>query len=153
MKRTLRAVVPAVAALMLAVAASAQTSLTALNGSRVDVQGQRGKVVILAIGASWLPLSNKQAEYTNVLAKRYTGKDVIVYFVATDSSDAKSKNHASNAEIEKSEQQLATDFGTKYGRTVVQSDRAAFKKAFEPFHVGKDVPWDKALYDQVQAIK
>jgi tripartite ATP-independent transporter DctP family solute receptor len=59
----------------------------------------------------------------------------------------------SNVEIEKSEQQLATDFGTKYGRTVVKSDRAAFKKAFEPFHVGKDVPWDKALYDKVQAIK
>ncbi|MNC91854.1 Bacterial extracellular solute-binding protein, family 7 [compost metagenome] len=59
----------------------------------------------------------------------------------------------SNAEIEKSEQQLATDFATKYGRTVVKSDRVAFKKAFEPFHVGKDVPWDKKLYDQVQAIK
>jgi tripartite ATP-independent transporter DctP family solute receptor len=59
----------------------------------------------------------------------------------------------SNAEIEKSENQLATDFGTKYGRTVVKSDRAAFKKVFEPFHVGKDVPWDKALYDRVQAIK
>jgi tripartite ATP-independent transporter DctP family solute receptor len=59
----------------------------------------------------------------------------------------------SNAEIEKSENQLATDFGTKYGRTVVKSDREAFKKVFAPFHVGKDVPWDKALYDRVQAIK
>jgi tripartite ATP-independent transporter DctP family solute receptor len=59
----------------------------------------------------------------------------------------------SNAEIEKSENELATDFGTKYGKTVVKSDRVAFKKAFEPFHVGKDVPWDKALYDQVQAIR
>ena len=81
--------------------ATAQTSLTALNGSRIDVQGQRGKVVILAMGASWLPLSNKQAEYTNILAKRYTGKNVVVYFVATDSSDPKSKNHATNADIEK----------------------------------------------------
>ena len=86
---------------VLASAALAQTSLAGLNGSQVDVQGQRGKVVILAIGASWLPLSNKQAEYTNVLAKRYTGKDVVVYFVATDSSDAKSKNHATKADIEK----------------------------------------------------
>jgi tripartite ATP-independent transporter DctP family solute receptor len=59
----------------------------------------------------------------------------------------------SNAEIVKSEQQLATDFGTKYGRTVVKSDRDAFKKVFTPFLVGKDVPWDKALYDKVQAIK
>ncbi|HVF29315.1 MAG TPA: TlpA disulfide reductase family protein [Pyrinomonadaceae bacterium] len=87
--------------IVMAVAAAAQTSLTGLNGSRVDVQAQRGKVVILAVGASWLPLSNKQAEYTNILAKRYTGKDVVVYFVATDSSDAKSKNHATNADIEK----------------------------------------------------
>ena len=80
---------------------SAQTSLPALNGGQVDVQAQRGKVVILALGASWLPLSNKQAEYTNVLAKRYTGKDVVVYFVATDSTNPKSKNHATNPDIEK----------------------------------------------------
>ena len=84
-----------------AFAASAQTSLPALNGGQVDLQSQRGKVVILALGASWLPLSNKQAEYTNILAKRYTGKDVAVFFVATDSSTAKSKNFATNADIEK----------------------------------------------------
>ncbi|MEO8572340.1 MAG: TlpA disulfide reductase family protein [Pyrinomonadaceae bacterium] len=81
--------------------ASAQTSLASLSGGQVDIQAQRGKVVILALGASWLPLSNKQAEYTNVLAKRYTGKDVVVYFVATDSTNAKSKNFATNADIEK----------------------------------------------------
>jgi hypothetical protein len=84
-----------------AVSASAQASIPALSGGAVDVQAQRGKVVILALGASWLPLSNKQAEYTNMLAKRYTGKDVAVYFVATDSTNAKSKNYATNANIEK----------------------------------------------------
>jgi hypothetical protein len=36
-----------------------------------------------------------------VLAKRYTGKDVVVYFVATDSATPKSKNFATNADIEK----------------------------------------------------
>jgi len=59
----------------------------------------------------------------------------------------------SNAEIAKSEQALVTEFSTKYGKTVVNSDRDAFKKVCAPFHVGKDVPWDKALYDKVQAIK
>ena len=78
-----------------------QTSLSGLSGGQVDVQGQRGKVVILAMGASWLPLSKSQAEYTNILAKRYSGKDVVVYFVATDSTNAKSKNYATNADIEK----------------------------------------------------
>ena len=36
-----------------------------------------------------------------MLAKRYSGKDVVVYFVATDSTNAKSKNYATNADIEK----------------------------------------------------
>jgi TRAP-type C4-dicarboxylate transport system substrate-binding protein len=59
----------------------------------------------------------------------------------------------SNAEIQKSEQQLVSDFAAKYGKTVVKSDRDAFKKVFTPFLVSSDVPWDKALYDKVQAIK
>lgn len=93
----------AVFSLVLVAAAtlSAQSPLPSLGGGQVDVQTQRGKVVILALGASWLPLSNKQAEYTNILAKRYTGKDVVVYFVATDSTNPKSKNFATNADIEK----------------------------------------------------
>jgi tripartite ATP-independent transporter DctP family solute receptor len=59
----------------------------------------------------------------------------------------------SNAEIEKSEQALVSDFATKYGRTVVKSDRAAFQKVFVPFHTGPDATWDKALYSRVQAIR
>ncbi len=84
-----------------AVAISAQASLSSLDGGRVDLEAERGKVVILAIGASWLPLSGKQAEYTNMLAKRYAGKNVVVYFVATDSTATKSKNFASNEDIAK----------------------------------------------------
>jgi tripartite ATP-independent transporter DctP family solute receptor len=59
----------------------------------------------------------------------------------------------SNAEIAAAEKALVTDFATKYGKTVVNSDREAFKKVFTPFLTAKDVPWDKALYDRVQAIK
>ncbi len=86
---------------VLSTALLAQTSLTSLDGGKVDIQAQRGKVVILAVGASWLPLSGKQAEYTNMLAKRYAGKNVVVYFVATDSATAKSRNFATNADITK----------------------------------------------------
>jgi len=59
----------------------------------------------------------------------------------------------SNAEIAAAEKALVTDFATKYGKTVVNSDREAFKKVFTPFHLGPDATWDKALYDKVQAIK
>jgi len=82
-----------------AFAASAQTNLTLLDGTRINVEGQNGKVVVLAIGASWLPLSNKQAEFTNALAKKYAGKDVVFYYVATDSTNTGSKNFASTESI------------------------------------------------------
>ena len=87
--------------IIFAFAASAQTSLTKLDGGSVDVQAQEGKVVILAVGASWLPLSGKQAEYTNMLAKKFAGKNVAIYFVLTDSTSPKSKNFASSEDIRK----------------------------------------------------
>ncbi len=82
-----------------AAVSSAQTILTTLDGARVDIAGQRGKVVVLAIGATWLPLSTKQAEYTNTLAKKYAGRDVVFYFVSTDSANTRSKNFVSPVEI------------------------------------------------------
>jgi peroxiredoxin len=80
---------------------SAQMTLTSLDGAKINIEGQKGKVVILAVGASWLPLSGKQAEFTTALAKKYAGKSVVVYFVATDSTSPKSKNYATNADIQK----------------------------------------------------
>ena len=87
--------------LVAAIAISGQTSLPDLKGGSVDVQAQKGKVVILAVGATWLPLSGKQADFTTTLAKRYAGKNVVVYFVATDSANARSKNFASDDDIKK----------------------------------------------------
>ena len=81
------------------VMANAQTPLPSLSGGSVDVQAQRGRVVILAVGASWLPLSGKQAEFTNALAKKYAGKNVSIYFIATDSTNPRSKNYADDDKI------------------------------------------------------
>jgi len=69
-----------------ALTVSAQTSLTSLDGGKKDIEDQNGKVVVLAFGASWLPLSGKQAEYANSIAKKYAGKNVAVFFVMTDSN-------------------------------------------------------------------
>jgi len=82
----------------LSLAVSAQ-NLTSLDGGKVDVQNQKGKVVVLSIGASWLPLSAQQAIITNKLAKKFAGRDVVIYFVATDSTATKSKNYASDEEL------------------------------------------------------
>lgn len=86
--------------MLFAIAALSQT-LTSTAGALIDVSGQNGKVVVLAVGASWLPLSGKQAEYTNALAKKYANKNVVVYFIATDSANPKSKNYASPEQLKK----------------------------------------------------
>ena len=80
-------------------AAAQSVTLTSLAGEKVNITGQNGKIVVLAVGATWLPLSKDQAIITNKLAKKYAGRDVVIYFVATDSSNAKSKNFASNDEV------------------------------------------------------
>jgi len=85
--------------LVLSAAAMSQTVLNSIDGGKVDIEAQNGKVVVLAIGAVWLPLSARQADFTNALAKKYAGKNVVFYFVATDSNNARSKNFTSVAEI------------------------------------------------------
>lgn len=74
-------------------------SFPSLEGSSVSLDADKGKVVVLAVGATWLPLSENQALITNKLAKNYAGRDVAVYFVTTDSTAEKSKNYASNEQV------------------------------------------------------
>ncbi|CAN5353690.1 hypothetical protein BH20ACI2_BH20ACI2_15800 [soil metagenome] len=124
--------------LAVAVTAAAQINLTAVDGTRVDIEGQRGKVVVLAVGASWLPLSGKQAEYTNALAKKYTGNDVMFFFVATDSTKAGSKNFASDDAIQK------FAFANKLGMPVLRdSDGASILRRFKIEQVPSFVILDK----------
>lgn len=83
-------------------AARAQSvTFTSIDGAKIDLASQKGKVVVLAIGASWLPLSKDQAVAINKLAKKYAGRDVVFYFIATDSTSPKSKNYASDDAIRK----------------------------------------------------
>ena len=124
--------------LVAAFVASAQVNLTSLDGTRVNIEGQNGKVVVLAIGASWLPLSDKQAEFTNALAKKYAGKNVVFYFVATDSANPKSKNFATNDAIKK------FAFENKLTAAVLRdSDGAATLKKFNVEQVPSFVILDK----------
>ena len=122
-----------------AFAASAQTSLTKLDGGSVDIEAQKGKVVVLAVGASWLPLSNKQAEYTNALAKKYAGKNVVFYFVVTDSTNPKSKNFAGDDAVRK----FAA--ANKLGMSILRdSDGAIVLKQFKIDQVPSFVILDKS---------
>ena len=85
-----------------ALTASAQSkTLVTLDGENINIEGQKDKITVLAIGATWLPLSKNQVETVNKLAKKYANKNVVFYFIATDSTSAKSKNYATNDELKK----------------------------------------------------
>lgn len=58
-----------------------------------------------------------------------------------------------SSEIVIAENKLVEEFATKYKKTIVKSDRAAFRNVFTAHQFGSEVGWDKALFDKVQAIK
>lgn len=95
-----------VCATFVPVATAQGFAFRSLDGRRVGASNFRGKVVVLAFGASWLPLSRKQVEGVQQLANEYGGRGVEVFWVSTDSEQAKSKNFASDDQLR--------SFATKY---------------------------------------
>ena len=97
-------------------------SFRSIDGESVTADSLRGQVVVLAIGAAWLPLSKNQLEGVKKLADDYAGRGVAVYWVSTDSDSPKSKNFAS-------EDQLRA-LGRKYKVTVLRDPDGVVSKKF-----------------------
>jgi thiol-disulfide isomerase/thioredoxin len=126
-------------AVLSSVAVSAQTLLSTTDGRSFDLEDHRGKVVVIAVGAAWLPLSSKQAEFSNALAKKYAGRDVVFYFVVTDSTNPRSRNFADNASIDR----FASD--KKLAMPVLRdSDGAVTMRRFKVDQIPSFVILDKA---------
>lgn len=99
-------------------------SLRSIDGQTVTSNSLRGEVVVLAFGASWLPLSKTQLEGVRKLADEYSNRGVVVYWVSTESDDAKSKNYASDEQLRA--------FAQKYGLkvTVLRDPNGVISKKF-----------------------
>ena len=99
-------------------------SLRSIDGQTVSSESLRGEVVVLAFGASWLPLSKTQLQGVRKLADEYSDRGVVVYWVSTESEDSKSKNFASDDQLRA--------FAQKYGLkvTVLRDPDGATSKKF-----------------------
>ena len=99
-------------------------SLRTIDGQTITSDSLRGEVVVLAFGASWLPLSKAQLQGVRKLADEYSDRGVVVYWVSTESEDSKSKNFASNDQLRA--------FAQKYGLkvTVLRDPDGATSKKF-----------------------
>src|SRR5213083_2046312 len=85
-------------------------SLHTIDGQTITSDSLRGEVVVMAFGASWLPLSKMQLQGIRKLADEYSDRGVVVYWVSTESEDPKSKNFASDTQLRA--------FAQKYGLKV-----------------------------------
>ncbi|HZI62297.1 MAG TPA: TlpA disulfide reductase family protein [Pyrinomonadaceae bacterium] len=99
-------------------------SLRSIDGQTVSSDSLRGEVVVLAFGASWLPLSKTQLQGVRKLADEYSNRNVVVYWVSTESDDSKSKNFASDQQLK--------SFSQKYGLnvTVLRDPNGVVSKKF-----------------------
>lgn len=99
-------------------------SMHSVDGQTVTSDSLRGEVVVLAFGASWLPLSKTQLQGVRKLADEYSDRRVVVYWVSTESEDPKSKNYASDEQLRA--------FAQKYGLkvTVLRDPDGAISKRF-----------------------
>lgn len=82
-----------------AMAQGGDVAFRSLDGRRVATNDLRGRVVVFAFGASWLPLSRPQVQGVQQLANEYGGRGVEVFWVSTDSEQQKSKNFASDDQL------------------------------------------------------
>ncbi|HEX8634766.1 MAG TPA: TlpA disulfide reductase family protein [Pyrinomonadaceae bacterium] len=98
-------------------------SLRSVDGGSITSEQLRGDVVILAFGASWLPLSRTQIEGVQRLADEYRDRDLRVYWVSTDSESQKSKNFATDDQL----RSFARKNGLKIG-VLRDPDGAFFKR-------------------------
>src|SRR5258705_3310725 len=99
-------------------------SLRSIDGQTVTSESLRGEVVVLAFGASWLPLSKTQLQGVRKLADEYSDRGVVVYWVSTESEDSKSKNFANDEQLRA--------FAQKYGLkvTVLRDPDGVVSKKF-----------------------
>jgi peroxiredoxin len=74
-------------------------SLRSIDGQTVSSSDVRGQVVVMTVGASWLPLTRKQVQGVRKLANDYSAHGVIVYWVSTDSEKPNSRNYASDDQL------------------------------------------------------
>jgi peroxiredoxin len=112
-------------------------SLRKVGGEAVTLENLKGKVTVLAIGASWLPLSKQQAAIANQLTQTYGKRNVIIYFVSTDADDAKSKNYATDQQL--------TEFGArnKLTTTILRDTAGTTLKFFNVDQIPAFVILDK----------
>ncbi|HEX5081596.1 MAG TPA: TlpA disulfide reductase family protein [Blastocatellia bacterium] len=80
-------------------AQSQSATFHSVDGREVKLSDQKGKVVIMSFGGTWVPLASKELPALQKIADRYSSRGVQVYWVSINSSKPGARNYASDADL------------------------------------------------------
>ena len=81
-------------------AQSQSATLRSVEGSEVKLADQKGRVVVMSFGGTWVPLASKELPALQKVADRYSSRGVQVYWVSINSSKPGARNYASDADLQ-----------------------------------------------------
>jgi peroxiredoxin len=99
-----------------------RVTLRTTDGRLVDLVERRGRIVVLAFGATWVPMTDRDLDAFQRLADRYAGRGIDFYWVSINSMRQKEKGFVSDDGLE--------DFASEVGLRLPvlrDPDRTAFK--------------------------
>ncbi|HYE72470.1 MAG TPA: redoxin domain-containing protein, partial [Blastocatellia bacterium] len=89
-----------IALLAIAISAQApQVTLRTLDGGSFNPASQRGKVIVLSFGATYVPMASKELPALQKLADRYSARGAEFYWVSVNSAKPGARYTATDAEI------------------------------------------------------
>jgi peroxiredoxin len=84
-----------------AVLAQSQSAVFhSVDGREVKLADQKGKVIVMSFGGTWVPLASKELPALQKIADRYSSRGVQVYWVSINSSKPGARNYASDADLQ-----------------------------------------------------
>lgn len=95
-------------------------SLRGVDGSSFSVAENKGKVIVLSFGATWVPMTSKELPALQKLVSAHPKASF--YWVSTNSTKAGEKNFAADADLQA--------FAAKYGLKIPvlrDADKAAYR--------------------------
>jgi peroxiredoxin len=85
---------------IVALAQAPQIILRTTDGRDFNLVRDRGKIIVLSFGATWVPLTERELLAFQNLADRFAGRGVNFYWVSTNSAKQNERNYASDADLE-----------------------------------------------------
>ena len=83
-----------------ALAQSPSAAFRTVDGHDVKLADQKGKVVVMSFGGTWVPLASKELPALQKIADRYSTRGVQVYWVSINSAKTGARNYASDADLQ-----------------------------------------------------